>query len=147
MLRKAVHVKICVCETKGVTSSGCAVVERYTVNQLKDSGGKIGSQGEMALGTREVKVFMGRNRKHSPAEVSESAKQVAEPVSVMEKVCSFLADVSSNGILDRDGHERKVTKIEREEKEVRRKSKKKLARLKPHMRQQSWSWKVSWDSE
>ena len=42
----------------------------------------------------------------------------------------FLAEVSSNGILDRDGHERKVAEIERDEKEVWRKSNEKLAKLK-----------------
>ncbi|XP_067950229.1 pre-mRNA-splicing factor 38B-like [Watersipora subatra] len=103
------------CETKRVKSSGYA---------------EIGSRGGRAQSTREVQVSMGYDGKHSHDEVSDGAKKVAEPVSVMEKVCSFLAEVSSNGILYRDGHERKVAEIEREEKEVRRKSKEKLARLK-----------------
>ncbi|XP_067939921.1 RNA-binding protein 25-like [Watersipora subatra] len=41
-----------------------------------------------------------------------------------------IAEISSNGVLDREGHEKKVAEIEREEREVRRKSKEKLAKLK-----------------
>ncbi|XP_067938837.1 uncharacterized protein [Watersipora subatra] len=73
---------------------------------------------------------MGCDGEQSHDEVREGAEKVAEPVSVMEKVCSFLAEVSSNGMLDREGHEKKVAEIEREEREVRRKSKEKLAKLK-----------------
>ncbi|XP_067943451.1 probable ATP-dependent RNA helicase DDX46 [Watersipora subatra] len=103
------------CKTKGVKSS------KYV---------EIGSQRETAQGIRDVQVSMGYDREHSHDEVREGAEKEAEPVSVMEKVCSFLAEVSSKGMLDREGHEKKVAEIERAEREVRRKSKEKLAMLK-----------------
>ncbi|XP_067940630.1 uncharacterized protein [Watersipora subatra] len=91
---------------------------------------EIGSQQGTAQGTRYVQVSMEYDREHSHDEVREGAEKVAEPVTVMEKVCSFLAEVSSNGMLDREGHEKKVAEVEREEREVRRKSKEKMAKLK-----------------
>ncbi|XP_067939603.1 uncharacterized protein [Watersipora subatra] len=103
------------CKTKGVKSS------EYV---------EIGSQQGTAQGTKDVQGSMGCDGEQSHDEVREGAEKVAEPVSVMEKVCSFLAEVSSNGMLDREGHEKKVAEIEREEREVRRKSKEKLAKLK-----------------
>ncbi|XP_067937318.1 pre-mRNA-splicing factor 38B-like [Watersipora subatra] len=77
------------------------------------SGGyvEIGSQQGTARGARDVRVSMGCDREQSHDEVRE-------------------AEISSNGRLDREGHEKKVAAIEREEREVRRKSKEKLAKLK-----------------
>ncbi|XP_067931713.1 arginine and glutamate-rich protein 1-like [Watersipora subatra] len=103
------------CKTKGVKSS------EYV---------EVGSQQGTAQGIRDVQVSMEYDREHSHDGVREGAEKVAEPGSVMEKVCSFLAEVSSNGMLDRESHEKKVAKIEREEREVWRKSKEKFAKLK-----------------
>ena len=73
-----------------------------------------------------MKVSIG----NSHTGVSEGTETVAGPVSVTEAACSFLAEVSSDGMLDRDGYERKVAVIEREDEEVQRKADVKMTRLK-----------------
>ncbi|XP_067928476.1 arginine/serine-rich coiled-coil protein 2-like [Watersipora subatra] len=70
----------------------------------------------------------GMHRDHSRAEISEGAKKVAGPISIIEKVSSLLAEVSRDGMLSRIQYERRLVENEREDKEVQKMLK--MARLK-----------------
>ncbi|XP_067939510.1 uncharacterized protein [Watersipora subatra] len=93
----------------------------------RGTGGPVNTEAGKRKGSEEVPAPQRKVRSY--AEVSGGARQVAAPIPIMGKVCSFLADVTSDGMMDMEGCWKRIASIEREVAEVRRRFETELFRL------------------